>query len=105
MLQSFWYINNSIDFVSVFTPISLTEITSEMEHAHESLAPIPVKIYLFSFKDLEGRSAELELNLSKDTRDEGDVRKQVNKMNFGDQRGDPFLTEHNRPDDDLCLKP
>ena len=67
LLQSFWQINNAIDFVSLFAPTMLTDITSEDDRAHESLAPIPVEIHLFSFKDLEERTAELELNLSKDT--------------------------------------
>ena len=66
LLQSFWQINNTMDFVSIFAPITLTEITSEEDRAHESLAPTPVHIHLFSFKDLDGRTAELELNLSKD---------------------------------------
>jgi hypothetical protein len=67
LLQSFGHINNSIDLASVFSPISLTEVTSKEDHAFESLAPIPVKISLFSFRDLENQTAELELNLRKDT--------------------------------------
>ena len=56
LLQSFWHINNATDFVSVFAPISLQEITSEEDRANESLAPIPVQIHLFAFKDLNGRA-------------------------------------------------
>jgi hypothetical protein len=77
LLQSFWYINNAIDFASLFAPISLAEITSEGDRADESLAPIPVQIHLFSFKDLEERTAELELNLSKDTGDLVNARLQT----------------------------
>jgi len=77
LLQSFWHINNAIDFVSLFAPISLTENTSEGDRAHEALAPIPVQIHLFSFEDLEERTAELELNLSKDTGDLVNARVQT----------------------------
>ena len=77
LLQSFWHINNTTDFISVFAPISITEITSEEDRAHESLAPIPVQIHLFSFKDLEERKAELELNLSKDSGDLVNARVQT----------------------------
>ncbi len=67
LLQSFWEINRATDFISLFAPITLTEITSAEDHAQESLAPIPIQIHLFSFKDAEGKTAELELNLKKNT--------------------------------------
>lgn len=77
LLQSFWHITNAIDFVSLFAPISLTEITSEEDRTDESLAPIPVQIHLFSFKDLKERTAVLELNLSKETGDLVNARVQT----------------------------
>ena len=67
LLQSFWQINKYIDFVSIFAPITLTEITSDEDRACETEAPIPIQLHLFSFKDTEERRAELELNLKKET--------------------------------------
>ena len=67
LLQSFWQLNRAINFVSVFAPITLTEITSDDDRAYETVAPIPVQIHLFSFKDTKERTAELELNLKKET--------------------------------------
>ncbi|MBW1862194.1 MAG: hypothetical protein JRJ02_07450 [Deltaproteobacteria bacterium] len=77
LLQSFWEINRATDFISLFAPITLTEIISEEDHAHELLAPIPIQINLFSFNDVEGRTAELELNLKKDTRELVNARVQI----------------------------
>jgi len=77
LLQSFRHINNAIDFVSLLAPISLTEITSEEDRMDESLASIPIRIHCFSFKDLEERTAELELGLSKETGDLVNARVQT----------------------------
>ena len=77
LLQSFWEINRATEFISLFAPITLTEITSVEDQVLESLAPIPIQIHLFSFKDAEGRSGELELNLKKDTRELVNARVQT----------------------------
>ena len=95
LLQSFWQINRAIDFVSLFAPITLTEITSEEDRAHESLAPIPVQIHLFSFKDTEERTAELELNIKKDTGELVNARVQTF---FGDTKErDNYFDAHIEP--------
>ncbi len=77
MLEPFRHINNAVDFVSLLAPISLTEITSDGDRMDESLAPIPIRIHCFSFKDLEERTAELELGLSKETGDLVNARVQT----------------------------
>jgi len=77
LLQSFWHINITTSFTSFFLPISLKEITSEDDHIFESLAPIPVNIFLFSFRDFEEKTGKLELNLSKDTGDLVNARVQI----------------------------
>ncbi len=77
LLQSFWQINRAIDFVSIFAPITFTEITSNQDHAYETVAPIPVQMHLFSFKDTEERAAELELNLKKETGELVNARVQI----------------------------
>ena len=95
LLQSFWQINRAIDFVSLFGPIALTEITSEEDRAHESLAPIPVQIHLFSFKDTEERTAELELNLKKDTGELVNAR--VQTVFTGTKERDKYFEAHIEP--------
>lgn len=99
LLQSFWRIHRAMDFISLCAPITLAEITSEEDRAHESLTPIPVQIHLFSFKDTDGRTAELELNLKKDTGELVNARVQTffidtNKRdNYFEAHIEPFFSQ------------
>ena len=69
LLQSFWEINEWIDIQSLFAPINLTKTTSQSDRDFELLTPIPVNINVFSFIDTDGRPAQLELNLRRDTKE------------------------------------
>jgi len=66
LLQSFCYINKSTNFEVLFSPVSITEITSKEDQLDESDAPLPTTIRLFSFKEAEDKKDELEFDLLKD---------------------------------------